>query len=101
MNTNNGDALQRAFEAWWKENHFIWVPNDLRNPKHVAWQAFQHAHKLAWNAQQAEITPLKKDVSTLQCAIDRLMLEFCPDEMTAEQVEEWGKHQSRYTGEHQ
>lgn len=37
------------------------------------------AAKEAWDCQQA--------------AIDRLMLEFCPDEMTPEQLEEWEKHQ--------
>ena len=29
----------------------------------------------------------------LQCKIDNLMLEYCPDEMTKEQIENWGKHQ--------
>lgn len=28
-----------------------------------------------------------------QSKIDELMLEYCPDEMTAEQLEEWAKHQ--------
>lgn len=28
-----------------------------------------------------------------QAKIDELMLEYCPDEMTAEQLEEWAKHQ--------
>lgn len=33
----------------------------------------------AWNLQQAKI--------------DRLMLEYCPDEMTKEQLLKWAKHQ--------
>lgn len=28
-----------------------------------------------------------------QAQIDRLMLEYCPDEMTPEQIAEWSKHQ--------
>lgn len=28
-----------------------------------------------------------------QAKIDRLMLEHCPEEMSAEQLEEWGEHQ--------
>ncbi len=32
-------------------------------------------------------------VGFLQARIDALMLEYCPDEMTPEQVENWGKHQ--------
>ena len=29
-----------------------------------------------------------------QAKIDSLMLEYCPDEMTEEQVTEWGRHQT-------
>ena len=32
-------------------------------------------------------------VSSMQVKIDELMLEFCPEEMTAEQFAEWGRHQ--------
>jgi hypothetical protein len=89
MNTNNGDALQWAFEAWanayWAQGLDATYSERFNNYDDAVvegfWQAFQHAHKLAWNAQQAEI--------------DRLMLEYCPDEMTAEQLAEWGKHQRR------
>lgn len=31
----------------------------------------------------------------MQAKIDALMLEYCPDEMTPEQVAEWGRHQKR------
>jgi hypothetical protein len=30
---------------------------------------------------------------TQQATIDRLMLEYCPDEMSSEQVNEWANHQ--------
>lgn len=33
------------------------------------------------------------EVGAKQAQIDRLMLEYCPDEMTDEQMEEWRKHQ--------
>ena len=32
-------------------------------------------------------------LAALQAKIDALMFEYCPDEMTAEQIEAWGKHQ--------
>lgn len=47
--------------------------NPQTNIQWAAWQA-------AWDVQQA--------------AIDRLMLEYCPDEMTPEQIAEWGRHQT-------
>jgi len=36
-----------------------------------------------------------------QAKIDALMLEYCPDEMTPEQLENWGKHQRRVSPERQ
>jgi hypothetical protein len=35
-----------------------------------------------------------EDAQALQARIDALMLEYCPKEMTAEQLEEWAKHQA-------
>jgi hypothetical protein len=32
----------------------------------------------------------------LQAKIDVLMLEYCPKEMTKEQIEKWEKHQKPY-----
>ena len=34
-----------------------------------------------------------KAIATLQARIDELMLEYCPDEMTPEQLDEWARHQ--------
>lgn len=36
---------------------------------------------------------LEREVGAKQAQIDRLLLEFCPDEMTPEQTAEWAKHQ--------
>lgn len=35
------------------------------------------------------------EVQELQATIDRLMLEYCPEEMTQEQKDNWAKHQKR------
>ena len=40
-------------------------------------------------AEQAEC----KECGAKQAQIDRLMLEYCPDEMTHEQMQEWGNNQ--------
>jgi len=34
-----------------------------------------------------------KEIDSLQAKIDSLMLEYCPDEMTEDQIANWGKHQ--------
>jgi hypothetical protein len=50
----------------------------------------------AWNllSEALEyIERLEADVQAKQARIDALMLEHCPDEMTAEQREEWARHQ--------
>lgn len=38
-------------------------------------------------------------IAELEAKIDALMLEYCPDEMTPEQIENWGKHQRRVSPE--
>lgn len=40
-----------------------------------------------------EMEALQKTIQAKQAEIDRLMLEFCPDEMTPEQMAEWERHQ--------
>jgi len=56
------------------------------------------AMELAWRDKQ--IGMLKKHVNGLmavvesqQAKIDRIMLEYCPEEMTEEQLENWATHQ--------
>ena len=39
------------------------------------------------------VARLQQERDDLKARIDALMLEYCPDEITGEQVEEWGKHQ--------
>jgi hypothetical protein len=36
---------------------------------------------------------LRKQVESQQAKIDELMLEYCPDDMTTEQIENWGNNQ--------
>lgn len=45
-----------------------------------------------------EMERLQKEVGAKQAEIDRLMLEFCPNEMTPEQIEEWGRRQRMVPG---
>lgn len=39
------------------------------------------------------IIDLKKEIESKQAKIDALMLEYCPDEMTPEQMKEWESRQ--------
>ena len=45
------------------------------------------------NAFQIEVRRLEAESAHKQAIIDRLMLEYCPDEMSAEQTAELAKHQ--------
>lgn len=40
----------------------------------------------------------REKLGAKQAKIDWLMLEFCPDEMTPAQIEEWGRHQKPAPG---
>jgi predicted RNase H-like nuclease (RuvC/YqgF family) len=48
---------------------------------------------LAGIKMREEINNLKIKCSAKQAEIDRLMLEYCPEDMTAEQMKEWEEHQ--------
>lgn len=45
------------------------------------------------DAALATLREAEKDAQSKQAQIDSLMFEYCPSEMTPEQVEEWGRHQ--------
>ena len=49
------------------------------------------------NFPLSDLIPLMQkaadELDAKQCKIDQLMLEYCPDEMTQEQFQEWAKHQ--------
>lgn len=47
---------------------------------------FAAGYERGWNERN-------KMAKALQARIDALMLEYCPDEMTAEQLAEWAKNQ--------
>lgn len=49
------------------------------------------------NAEQfdALMTEMLAENERLQAKIDSLMLEYCPDEMTPEQIENWKQHQRK------
>ena len=36
---------------------------------------------------------MQKRIKELEAKIDAVMLEYCPDEMTAEQIENWSENQ--------
>lgn len=40
-----------------------------------------------------------REVMALQAKIDELMLEYCPDEMTEDQIAEWALHQKPVSDE--
>lgn len=44
---------------------------------------------------EARVKELERESGHKQSIIDRLMLEYCPNEMTAEQIAEWASHQKR------
>ncbi len=39
------------------------------------------------------VAELEREIAAKQAHIDALMIEYCPDEMTPEQVAEWARHQ--------
>lgn len=48
---------------------------------------------IARNEKGERIAELKLELGVKRAQIDRLMLEYCPDEMTGEQLKEWESRQ--------
>lgn len=53
----------------------------------------------AWAYEQAIYELAELIAAPLQYKIDELMLEYCPNEMTEEQLENYEKHQRPYLDE--
>ena len=58
-------------------------------------------YNLARADLEATIAEQAAELESLQCKIDALMLEYCPDEMTEEQKVEWARHQQPVSDEKQ
>lgn len=56
------------------------------------------ARTVPWNTGTIAVLrhaeQLEREVGARQAEIDRLMLEYCPAEMTPEQIDNWKKHQT-------
>jgi len=71
-----------------------WERNDRPiDAGYAAMQARRIIYALDHERSAVSETGAQNDCAALQAKIDRLMLEYCPDEMTPEQIENWGKHQ--------
>lgn len=57
------------------------------------WQRIARERTADVGKADEKIERLERELSDKKARIDALMLEHCPDEVTGEQVEEWGKHQ--------
>ena len=62
---------------------------------HDARLFLQNEHKQL-SAAQKEIEELKRQIAEGDAKIDALMLEYCPDEMTQEQKDNYAKNQRQY-----
>ena len=45
------------------------------------------------NSLYEEIESLRQQLAAKQSEVDALMLEYCPNEMTQEQLDNWAAHQ--------
>ena len=55
-----------------------------------------HELEISHWAMVHEVERLTRERGSLQARIDALMLEYCPDEMTPEQMAEWARSQTQH-----
>lgn len=46
-----------------------------------------------WDSVHEALAWYRRELDAKQAKIDELMMEYCPDEMTEDQLVEWAKHQ--------
>ena len=75
---------ETPFDDWWEQHSF--------NIHYL------DAHTIRRHCYDAGVLEgmcrRQSDIDSLQARIDELMLEYCPNEMTPEQVQEWAKNQA-------
>lgn len=89
--TTRKEIVAAAKEAgvpdnWNAADWYFVSPHPLERFYTIAFEAGAASQAMAIAAKDAEI-------AELQAHIDELMLEYCPNEMTKEQLEEWGRNQ--------
>lgn len=85
--------LIKLFEDQVKEN--IAMKAEVDNIKQVEFPSRLGKVRTALKKKyQTQIDELKAEVVSKQATIDSLMLEYCPDEMTQSQMDEWASHQA-------
>lgn len=104
------DSAHEALEQWRQAIRDMEAAIDAAQPQASTTleEAASHARVCSGLAEQYKSDPvlfaaltdaaaiirdLRSAVAAKQARIDALMLEYCPDEMTPEQVAEWARHQ--------
>ena len=78
-------------QPWFTQHMYAMTAENLHSKGDIAME-------LAWRDKQIHnlnkvIDGLLASLDAQQAKIDRLMLEYCPEEMTEEQIKEWGRNQ--------
>lgn len=83
------ECMKLAIEGW-NEAH-----RDTREQAAAQAQLEKdkHSYNLNMERMHDRCAELEEEVEAAQAKIDALMLEYCPDDMTKEQIEEWERHQ--------
>lgn len=84
------EAMEQLATATQERNSFQDQCIRMRHERHA-----EKEQLAALISGQPVEDPRDAKIASLQAKIDALMLEYCPDEITLEQMEEWASHQVR------
>ena len=91
-------AISNVGEPWWRDDDallaFVRAIAPRFNAENEALQAEIEADERNLCQLTDELAASRREVDALKAERDRLMLEFCPDEMTQQQKTEWAAHQN-------
>lgn len=71
----------------------LYAYDNYTNSKTCSKQTYKAQADECWSTQNGLIAAIEAAINAKQAEIDLLMLEFCPERMTEEQIAEWEAHQ--------
>lgn len=74
--------MREEYEAWFTEKF-----------GHPPMPLVSRQIDFCWHGYQAGVEAMRQQLAAKQAEVDALMLEYCPNEMTKEQLDNWAAHQ--------
>lgn len=89
--TETEDIISLALRKAFQQGQTYWQQADSES--YVENRRSDLTYTKFCSLQEETVIAVSKQIEYMQSQIDELMLEYCPDEMSQEQLDNWAKNQ--------